>query len=156
MVKIALYEPSTRQIYLRDDFQNWPKTTLRRTLIHEATTDTLLRTADILPQQYTPEQQTTIAELLKIGFERKKRPKIGQTRIRKLGYREVLCVGKYAVTDLKEPMLMDLSEIYPTMMEIFTSQILARNGDVLAFDTDVSNGNLQMLPQKTKIGRAHV
>ena len=118
---------------------------LQRILYHEFATDVSSRMELLDPRRYSPTQRSLVERNLEFLFAKKHRPKLEETKITKAGFREIAMVDRYSVGSLYPDSIENINEVYPTIVEIITDQILRRGGDCHSFDTDAQRGNVLVL-----------
>lgn len=143
--QMAWYDETTRRIFVSEGMLSLPNASLRRILYHEFATDLCGRMEILSPIQYSPIQRQLVEENLDFLFADNYRPSLETTHISKAGFKEIAMVGEYSIGLLVSPAIDNVDEIYPTMVEIITDQILRRDGNVSAFDRDAKKGTVLVL-----------
>lgn len=145
--KIAWYDPRNREIIIFPEALQCPEILLQRFIAHEAATDTSCSIQEITSSSYSEDRKSRATLFLKEAFAKKKRPRIRKTRIEKMGFRELLFEGPYAISEIfRTPLILHVNEVYPVIFEIVSAHILKKNGDIDLFDRDSKAGQLGILP----------
>lgn len=145
MNEVAWYDESTGRMFFSEGAVSLPDTALRRILYHECATSVSSGMELLSPRQYSPAQRGLVERNLEFLFAKKHRPKLEETKITKAGFREIAMVGKYSVGSLYPDSIENINEVYPTIVEIVTDQIIRRGGDSHSFDTDAQMGKVLVL-----------
>ena len=141
--KVAMWYPD-RRIALSPHLRSVHFDKLQSIITHEFATDTLDQTTTVMSTQYTPFQKREVEGCLLDFFDNLNRPRLEDTYIEKIGFRELIRRKKWLIGDLVQN-ASELDELYPTMMEIVVQNILGLNGNIAAFDQAAKDGKLTVL-----------
>lgn len=148
---IGWYDNETRNITISPDILKFSDDIINKTLYFEAAADISMRKTITKPEDYTRNQEKAIRKALAMLFDKKRRPWIEETILARSGFRTVIQSGEYSIIDLAEvpPEYIPIyNQIYPTVHEVITDQIVKLEGDIHAFERNAKHRELQILPSE--------
>lgn len=147
--KIAWHDAQKRHIMIFGSTMRLPDFPLMRCIAHECATDLACSARIIKPCSYSSSQIESIKELLRQSFDKRRRPRIEETRIEKIGFRELLYHGNFYISEVVgDPLIFYLNEVYPVVFEILTAHILNMDCGILRFSSLAREGQLTSLPHE--------
>lgn len=150
--KVGWFNPVTRQIIIAEQALIHPDQFVERFVWHQAARDNSNRLEVIPPSHYSPFFRERIPLLLDLAFPAHNRPDISETTVLKRGFRRLLFVGEYSISNLHGPdgaaKIDMLDQIYATAVEIITHQGVQRWVDINSLDHDAKRGQLVASPHE--------
>lgn len=143
--KIAMCYPDSHVIQLRDGIVTSDRSEVRRVLFHEAATDRYSQPRIIVPDEYDADTASRVDGLLRGAFDVSSGIGIGNSTIERRGFRRVLMVDGYFVTDMVTGQnVVTADEIYPTIIELLTEELFGEDTDIDTFEREISSGEYKM------------
>jgi|GEM_PF-6867325 len=143
ITQIAWHDAVSGEIFFSPKTIGLHDRILKPTIYHEAA-HSLIPAVSIPPDQYSEIDRRQVSGILHDVFEPSSNIALDQSSITKIGFRKYIEVDGFFITDLIAADVMYLDEIYATTMELITSQIAERGGNIARFDADAKNGRLRV------------
>lgn len=141
--KVAWYDFSTREMILNPLLVGGPDDEVLKVIYHEAATDISNRASVVLPSQFSPDEIVRVREVLQAAFPPGAAPSIDEASITRSGFKKYIIVGEFLISMFYPAEIENFDEVYPTVHEMVTDQIVRRGGDVEYFDSDAKSGQLR-------------
>jgi hypothetical protein len=146
-IRVAEYDPFRREIVLDPVLLNHDDSWIRRVVVHESAHDLSDRMKNIPATSLPSEQQRGIERDFKDIFKKNTAPKLRQVTVKQAGFRKFFFAGDKVIGEHPLP-VRSVMEIYPTIVELVTDQIMDLNGDIAKFDQLAAQDKLPFSQEK--------
>lgn len=146
-IRVAEYDPFRREMVIDPALFNHDERWQRRVIVHESAHDLSDRMVSIPGTALPSENQRGTERDLEQLFKRNTAPKLRQITIKQSGFRKFVFAGENLIGEQPRP-IPSVTEVYPTIVELVTDQIMDLNGDISKFDQLAAQDKLPFSQEK--------